>query len=78
MSLLYQSEYFDSVVSSEVASTPQFTLVAGTHTNDFPYWGDEPLDNVLLRVADERLEQTLRSQTLVRLRLGRAAERSGA
>lgn len=47
----YRSSYVDLVLE---ANSPRgtVTLVAGSHTQHFPYFGTEPWDNCLFRVAD--------------------------
>ena len=66
MSLLYQSEYFNSVIAAVRADGMRLSLVAGSHGTNFPYFGEDPWDNVLICVGDQQFQQTLRNRSLVR------------
>jgi hypothetical protein len=75
MSFLYQAEYFNSVVAAVRADGMRFSLVAGTHGESFPYFGEDPWDNVLLCVGDQKLQQTLRNRSLVRFDIDASLDR---
>jgi hypothetical protein len=66
MCFLYQSEYVDSVFAGINRDGVRLDLIAGTHHKDFPYYGDEPWDNILLSVDSRRIQQTVRVPGLVR------------
>jgi hypothetical protein len=66
MPLLYQSEYFNSVIAAVRADGMRLSLVAGSHGTNFPYFGEDPWDNVLICVGDQQFQQTLRNRSLVR------------
>ena len=65
MSVLYEAEYINTVLKAVNQSGESLELVAGSHSRNFPYFQDEPWDNVLLAVGAARYEQTIRSQGLV-------------
>jgi hypothetical protein len=48
---LYHASYVDLVLSAE-SERGTVTLVAGSHTRNFPYFDTEPWDNCLLRIGD--------------------------
>jgi hypothetical protein len=69
MSLLYQSEYCNSVVAAVGTDGMRLSLVAGSHGRNFPYFGEYPWDNVLLCVGEQKFQKTLRNGSLVRFHL---------
>ena len=58
---VYQGSYVDLVLAAE-SERGTVTLVAGSHTQHFPYFGTEPWDNCLLLVGDTGYTFTGRTQ----------------
>jgi hypothetical protein len=75
MSLLYSSQYFDGVFSSQATGCPSLTIVAGAHSRNFPYYGDAPWDNVLLSIDGQHYQQTVRQPGLVRFNVDLTVEK---
>lgn len=75
MCLLYSSQYFDGVFSSKAPGCPSLTLVAGTHSRNFPYYNEPPWDNVLLSLNGEQYQQTVRQPGLVRFEIDPTVEK---
>ncbi len=66
MPFLYETEYVNSVFAGINNDGVRLDLIAGTHGKDFPYYGDEPWDNILLSIDSRRIQQTVRVPGLVR------------
>jgi hypothetical protein len=59
--IFYESSYMNLIVSGE-SELGDVALIAGSHSKDFPFYGDIPWDNGLLLVGDEGYMFTHRQQ----------------
>ncbi len=59
--VFYESTYQNMNIVGEVDGDP-FALIAGTHSPNFPFFGDRPWDNGLLLLGEDRYEFTHRTQ----------------
>jgi hypothetical protein len=70
----YRAEYVNGVFRAQCDSGETLIMVAGSHSENFPYFGDAPWDNVLLVVGENRYQQTVRSPGLVQFQFDTSLE----
>jgi phospholipase C len=76
LGLEYEAEYRNGSFRALCESGEELIFVAGSHNQNFLYFGDAPWDNVLLLIGRDRYQQTVRTPGLVQLQFDTELENS--